>query len=133
MRILFTLFCLIIFNASFSQVDTLRISKKEEGTTLFSSIEGQAVKAMISISKVSELRRIEVNDTIKVASYWFTCYSNGTHHQREETGDILYGEIIREISKLPIGGKAYFTEIKGYNIYTHDPYDIYDLVVEIKK
>ncbi len=126
------LFFILLVNFTYAQFDTLHISKKES-TTLFSSIAGQAVKAKLSKKEIIEEAKIIVNDTIKISSYWFTCYSDGIQHQREESGEIIYGDVIREISKLPIGGKAYFTQIKGYNIYNKDPYKIFDLEVEIVK
>jgi len=129
-KVIVPLFVLLV-NVAYAQ-DTLHIAKNET-STLFSTIAGKAVKAKLSKAEILKENRIIVNDTIKISSYWFTCYSNGNQHQREETGETLYGEVIREIAKLPIGGKAYFTQIKGYNIYNNDPYDIYDLEVEIIK
>jgi hypothetical protein len=128
----FSLFLILFVNVSYAQLDTLHIAKKET-TTLFSTIAGQAVKAKLSKQDIIKETRIVVNDTIKVSSYWFTCYSNGIQHQRVEHGEVIYGEVIREMSKLPIGGKAYFTGIIGYNIYTNALYKIYDLEIEIIK
>ncbi len=117
-------------NCVFAQLDTLHIAKKET-TTLFSTIAGQAVKAKLTKKELIKETKIIVNDTIKISSYWFTCFSNGIQHQRIENGEMIYSDVIKEISKLPIGGKAYFTDILGYNIYNNTTYKIYDLEVEI--
>jgi len=130
MNYFFSLLFILFVSTGNAQLDTLHIVKKET-TTLFSSIAGQAVKAKLSKQELIKETRIIVNDTIKISSYWFTCFSNGVQHQRIENGEMIYSEVIREISKLPIGGKAYFTEILGYNIYNNTIYNIHDLEVEI--
>lgn len=127
----FVLILLVNVKAVYAQSDTIHIKKKET-TTLFSTIAGQAVKAKLSQQEIVDDPKLYVNDTIKVSSFWFTCYSNGIQHDREERGEYLYG-VLQDISRLPVGGKAYFTQIVGYNIYNNNPYKIYSLEVEISK
>jgi len=128
---IFILFFVLSANRVCAQLDTLHISKKET-STLFSSIAGQAVQAKLTKKVIIDDPKIIVNDSIKVSSFWFTCFSNGIQHDREERGEDLYG-VLKEITMLPVGGKAYFTQIIGYNIYNYDPYEIYSLELEISK
>jgi len=125
------LFIVLHITTTYAQIDTLHVSKKET-TPLFSTIAGKAVKAKLSKKEIVDEPKLFVNDTIIVSSFWFTCYSNGIQHDREERGEYLYG-VLQDISRLPVGGKAYFTQIVGYNIYNNNPYNIYSLEVEISK
>ena len=128
---MYVLFFILSANRVCAQLDTLHILRKET-TTLFSTIAGQAVQARLTKKEIVDDPKIIVNDTIKVSSFWFTCFSNGIQHDREEKGEDLYG-VLKELTMLPVGGKAYFTQIIGYNIYTYDPFEIYSLEVEISK
>lgn len=122
---------LIVKLTSFSQPDVIKVVKEENNLLLFASLNEQIVEAKVNKSQVLKQGGLFVNDTIVIVSYWFTCFSGGHQHQRMESGDKFSSQIYTDINRLGKGGKAYFTDITGYSIFTHRLYKIQPLEIII--
>jgi hypothetical protein len=116
---------------STAQIDIIRVAKPEKNTILFATVLDQIVQARTTRGELCQFGKLAVNDSIAVSSYWITCWSGGAQHQRWETGEAFSPQTHWDINHIGKGGKIYFTNIIGRNIYTLAEYKIYNLVVTI--
>ncbi|MCD6065225.1 MAG: hypothetical protein K0S33_51 [Bacteroidetes bacterium] len=131
MKLIATVGLFLLLQSSFAQIDVIKVVKQENNTILFASVLDQIVSAKATKEEISNFGKIYVNDSIVVSSYWFTCFANGVQHQRLESGPRFSGQTMIDLNHIGKGGKAYFTNITGYSIYTHIMYKIYNLEILI--
>jgi hypothetical protein len=126
------LFAFLFFSAlSHAQIDIIRVVKPEKNTLLFATVLDQIVQARVTRGELCQFGKLAVNDSVAVTSYWITCWSGNAQHQRWEKGEEFSSQTHWDINHIGKGGKIYFTNIIGHNIYTLAEYKIYNLVITI--